>query len=103
MWGFASSVDKNTYFKKLRVYVNSQASVGSVYPPLRARDSLPGGYDSLCRRFGRGIKEKRNSPTMPQEKKKKEKPTKFFFVHWFVLLGEAAWFYPAARIHYRDL
>lgn len=40
---------------------------------------------------------------MPQEKKKKEKPTKFFFVRWFVLLGEAAWFYPAARIHYRDL
>lgn len=63
--------------KKLRIYVNSQASVGSVYPPLRARDSLPGGYDSLCRRFGRGIKKKQ--PHYASRKEEKGKTHKILF------------------------
>ena len=86
----------STPIKKQCIHIYSLASGGSVYS-LLAVDTMPGEPDSGWKRI------KKNLSNAKKKQQKKHYHVILFCTLWFVLLRKAAWFYPAARIHYCDL
>ena len=94
----------STPIKKQCIHVYSLASGGSVYSPL-AVDTMPGEPDSGWKRIKKKnlSNAKKKQQHQQQQQQKKHYHMILFCTLRFVLLRKAAWFYPAARIHYCDL